>query len=647
MMNMYKSLTLILLLLISVVSNGKSVNERQVSDTIKSQLETIKSYLFSDEWKPVDAESYHQLIELVQYIENSPADSLINNLIDFGDSTDKFIVRNINDISDKNAVPGYVDSLEVARQLNAIEQEVINDMILESIMIPEDEYLGGYSELPIVSMSETERLITESIVEIPDSLILMVAESSHSSRRAKEADSIVAAFLEGKRRAYNDSIIDSYRDSVSLHFRTNYRQSIIDSLQQQYTESINRDNEKALTRYNTTQTKLANEQYEKIVKSLVTYANRIPYELSVYNLRNDSTILRMQNDEIWFEWIWLKNRQNDSIGIRIENLNKHSIRILVDETVNLSRLTQRQRMDVEKIQTIVAVDQGLKEVKNRTPVLIPWSTRGKVYTGITETFINEYWSKGGKSSMNSLSSLTYSANYSKNKLKWENSLDAKLGFIYSFGEDEDEPFNKNSDNFEINSRFGFSAFKEWYYSGEANFKTQLIRDGDNNDPEVYKSALLSPAYLTFSGGFDFKPNKDLSIFLSPLSLKTTFVTNPRVNETRYGIDEGKTRKSRMGITGRLNYSKKIYENINIRTKNSVFLNLGSKDGEWQFIKIPDFDTETSIDFEVNQFVTTQINFHFIYDKGVESKWEDADGVEQRGTRLQVKQFLTIGAVYNF
>ncbi|MBN1768306.1 MAG: DUF3078 domain-containing protein [Prolixibacteraceae bacterium] len=646
-MNIFKRLLFILFIFLGFTSNARSIGKQQLSDTIKTQLEIIKSYLYSDEWKPHDAQSYHQMIELVQFIENSPVDSLIGNLKIQSDSIDSFLVRDIRDIKNKNEVPGYIDSVEIERQLEIIERKVINDIKLESVMVPEDAFLGGYSQLSLIPVSDIERLIADSIITMPDSLVLLVAESSYSQRKAKETDSIVAAFLEEKRKTYNDSIINAFRDSISAQFRTSYRQNIIDSLQQNYIGSVTRHNNEVLTRHNKLQTEQTNEQFLSVMNSLLTYANRIPYELKIYNLHNDSTTLKLQNDRLWYEWIWLKNRQNDSIGIRIENLDRNRIRILVDETVNLSRLTQRKQMDIGQIQSKVVIDQGLRDVEIQAPIVKPWSTKGKIYTGITETFINDYWSKGGKSSMNSLSSMNYSANYSKKKLKWENSIDAKLGFIYYFGDDVEEPFNKNSDNFEINTRFGFSAFKKWYYSGEANFKTQLIRDVDNGDPEVYKSALFSPAYLTFSGGFDFKPNKELSIFLSPLSLKTTFVTNPRVDETRFGIDEGKTRKSRMGITGRLNYSKKVFEDVNISTKNSVFLNLGSKDGEWQFFKVPDFDTETSIDFEVNQFITTQINFHLVYDKEVESKWEDDNGVEQKGTRLQIKQFLTIGAVYNF
>ncbi|HPR62388.1 MAG TPA: hypothetical protein PLF35_15635, partial [Prolixibacteraceae bacterium] len=99
--------------------------------------------------------------------------------------------------------------------------------------------------------------------------------------------------------------------------------------------------------------------------------------------------------------------------------------------------------------------------------------------------------------------------------------------------------------------------------------------------------------------------------------------------------------------GRLDFSKKIYERIHLKTKNNIFFNYGFKDGEWQLIKLPDFDSETSIDFKVNRYITTQLNLHFIYDKELTSKWTDDNNVEQTGTRLQFKEFMTLGISYRF
>jgi hypothetical protein len=195
---------------------------------------------------------------------------------------------------------------------------------------------------------------------------------------------------------------------------------------------------------------------------------------------------------------------------------------------------------------------------------------------------------------------------------------------------------------------GYSAFKKWYYSAEANFKNQLFLGFKGLNDSIPSSAFFSPAYLTFSAGLEFKPGKDFSALLSPISLKTTYVTNPLVDETKFGLLEGEDFKSRIGISGKFDYSKSLLENVNLRSKNLLFVNFGNNNsGEWQLLKLPDFDSETSVDFKVNQFVTTQVNFHFIYDKDVESTWETASGTEVKGSRLQIKEFFTLGVSYKF
>jgi hypothetical protein len=79
------------------------------------------------------------------------------------------------------------------------------------------------------------------------------------------------------------------------------------------------------------------------------------------------------------------------------------------------------------------------------------------------------------------------------------------------------------------------------------------------------------------------------------------------------------------------------ENISFKSKNSMFINYGNNaSGELQLFKLPDFDSENSIEFKVNQFITTQVNFHFIYDKDVESRWTTASGEEKKGQGYRLK-----------
>lgn len=621
------------------------------SDSIQSQLDHVKSLLYSNYWKPIDKETYNFMVELINYMERSPIDTVIVDLKKEMSAREAFFTRDIHNIVEANQVEGYIDAHEINNSMINIEKNAKFQLPLESIMVPENEFVGMYSKLPLIQHNEMEKMISESITTLPDSIVLLIEESENhkNSKRSKYADSIVTAYLDSERKRYNDSLINSYRDSITFQYQTNYRQNYIDSLKKAYTDSVSRVNYQVLKTYNDSITKVVNDEFRSSFEKLISYVNRMPNYFTIYNLHNEPTTLSLQNEGLWFKWIYLKNMQNDSIGIRFENLDRNSVRVLVDESVNLSRITQRTSLEVGRIQASEAIGYKLQKVENRKPVLSPWKLGGKAYSGLSQTHINQFWSKGGTSSASVLSTLNYEANFSKGKVKWDNGLDAKLGLIYYI---DDNPsairnWHKNTDNFEVNSRFGLSAFNKWYYSAEANFKTQFFIGFKNNREETRNSSIFSPAYLTFSAGFDYKPNKDFSAFLSPISIITTYVIDTLVNEKTYGLDEGTTRKSRIGMTGRLSYSKKITENINIKTRNSLFLNFGYKADEWQLLKLPDFDTETTIDFKVNHLITTQVNFHFIYDKELTSKWTDSNEVEQTGTRLQFKEFMTLGISYRF
>ena len=643
-------LALFIITSISIFADNQRI-EAGKSDSLQSQLDHVKSILFSNYWKPIDKETQKFMVELINYMERSPIDSVIVDLKREMSAREVFFTRDIHNIVEVNQVEGYIDAHEINNSMINIERNAEFQLPLESIMVPEKEFVGMYSKLPLVQHNDMGKMISESLITLPDSIASLIEESENhrNSKRSKIADSLVTAFLDIERKRYNDSLINSYRDSVTFQYRTSYRQNYIDSLKKVYTDSVSHVNYQLLKTYNDSITKVVNDEFRSNFEKLISYVNRMPNHFMIYNLLNEPTTLSLQNEGLWFKWIYLKNMQNDSIGIRFENLDRNSVRVLVDESVNLSRITQRTSLEVGRIQATEAIQYKLQKVETRKPVLSPWKLGGKAYSGLSQTHINQFWSKGGTSSASVLSTLNYEANFSKGKVKWDNGLDAKLGLIYYI---DDNPnairnWHKNTDNFEINSRFGLSAFNKWYYSAEANFKTQFFIGFKNNREEIRNSSIFSPAYLTFSAGFDYKPNKDFSAFLSPISVITTYVIDTLVNEKTYGLDEGTTRKSRIGMTGRLSYNKKISDNINFRTRNSLFFNFGSKDGEWQLLKLPDFDTETTFDFKVNHLITTQVNFHLIYDKELTSKWTDNNEVEQSGTRLQFKEFMTLGISYRF
>lgn len=620
---------------------------------IADDLSFVKSVLASREWEPTDSATYKRLVALVNYIEYPSADSL---LLELGlDAIEQRIgfVREIRKLKETESLKGYISDDAARKNCETIRNDIRRHIPLESIVVPESLFVGIYSRLPLIEKSDPDRIMDEALVPIPDSLKLLFRTSSSYWNRAERSriDSLKQHYLDSVRIVYNNQIINHYRDSVSDLYRETFYEIQADSMVRTYMNAVSRSNQRFLSSYNDIKTKELNDRFLQSVTNLIGYADAFPNEVLVTDTRNNVTRFLLQNDEPWFSWLWLKNLQNDSIGIRVEGLGRHAMRMMVDESVNLSRLTQRPTADVSKLVPQNHVKHSLSKVKLPEPVVLPWSYGGTAYTGFSETYINDYWAKGGNTSASILTTLKYYANYTRKKIKWENNLDAKLGLIYYLPENgadattNERNLHKNSDNLDLSSKLGVSAFKNWYYTAELVFKSQFFNGYKNRTDTIPASSFLSPGYVNFSIGMDYKPNKNLSVFLSPISLKTTIVVNPTVSRSTYNLADDQNIKSEVGSYMKLEHSRKITDNISAVTKNTLFVNFGQNENkEPLWSKFPDLDSETTLNFKVNQFITTTVNAHFIYDKSVKSEWEK-DGVTQTGTRLQVKEFLTLGFTY--
>ncbi|MEA3445811.1 MAG: DUF3078 domain-containing protein [Bacteroidota bacterium] len=278
-----------------------------------------------------------------------------------------------------------------------------------------------------------------------------------------------------------------------------------------------------------------------------------------------------------------------------------------------------------------------EEIKN-------WVLGGTGGVNFSQGYLS-YWAEGGESSISGLAFFNLFFNYQKGNSKWENKLNSKYGLLKS-GENK---LRKNEDNFDISSKFGQKAYRNFYYSVLVSLKSQMDKGYKFPNDSVVVSAFLSPGYITTSIGMDYKPTNNLSILLSPLTSKITVMRDTSINETKYGLDEGTSHKKEMGAFLKTIYKIDITKDITLENELDFFTNY--RDNPENI----DVNWEVKLTMKVNDHINTTIQTHLIYDDDIKLPIERTrigeSGLEEtymgNTKKVQFKEMLSVGFSYRF
>lgn len=283
-----------------------------------------------------------------------------------------------------------------------------------------------------------------------------------------------------------------------------------------------------------------------------------------------------------------------------------------------------------------------------------WEKVNKVGLSLNEVaFIN--WNSGGNNSFSALLNGNFGRKYKKDLLNWNSTLVIK----YGFNAQEGRELRKTEDQLEINSNFGYrrDSVSNWYYSAKFNFNTQLTYGYRYPNTDSPISKFMAPGYAFLGVGTEYSsPEEDLTVYISPVTEKSTFVLDQRLaNEGMFGvtpaikdeegniIEEGERVRTQFGFLVSSAFSKQIFENIGLNNNLRLYSDYLNKFGN------VDIDWELNLDLKVNEFVRANVGSHLKYDDDVKFKQDlDGDGtLETGGPKIQFKQLLGVGLVYSF
>ncbi len=333
-------------------------------------------------------------------------------------------------------------------------------------------------------------------------------------------------------------------------------------------------------------------------------------EFSLSSESTDSTHILVYDNKDESANIWLRSDRMRNLTLRLED------GIYIDKPRQQS--TVQERID--------AGDDRLKiRDAKKVDIIVPiWDIDGKADIMFNQGYLDN-WAEGGQSSLSALSIIRFDADYVYGKMNWDNDLEYRVGLLKAGEQDA----RKNDDKIEINSKFGQEAFKNWYYSILFNFKTQLFYGYDYPNDSIPVSSFMAPAYTVFSLGLDYKPSKKLTFLVSPLTSKFTIVRDTsKYDGTDYGLSANETVRKEIGAYIKAISKWKITEDIDLENRLNLFTNYTNKPQN------VDFDWEATVNFKLNEFITTRLHLHLVYDHDIVQK-------------MQVKEMLSIGFTYKF
>lgn len=281
-------------------------------------------------------------------------------------------------------------------------------------------------------------------------------------------------------------------------------------------------------------------------------------------------------------------------------------------------------------------DLGLSDDEYDVVKVRNWlhSFNGSIH--FSQAYMSGNWYQGGNNNLNVIGNFSWNVTLNPNKYKnllFDNTLQYKIG-LASAPQDTLRGYSISEDLLQMNTKFGYKAFKHWYYSVAMLFKTQLLSNYTPNTNNL-KASFLTPGELNLGLGMTYNTKSkngyasfDMSI--SPVSYNMKICReNTRVNPTSMGVDEGKHFKHKFGSSLEARFSWKITPAISWNSRLYAFTDYDYLQGDW----------EHTFNFSINKYLSTQLYAHLRYDKSAtrDDAW----------SYWQFKEILSFGFTYVF
>lgn len=328
--------------------------------------------------------------------------------------------------------------------------------------------------------------------------------------------------------------------------------------------------------------------------------------------------------------------------IKIDTVQTYDTILIIDTLI-----TPRQ---IIKIDTIRLMPEKEGTVRN---------IEGNIGLTINQLAVT-HWAAGGES--NASGKLNANFKYTINRKKFSYLTTGIFAYGIS-GYAKSKRLEKTEDRCELATTISNNNQKHLTFTSITTLKTQFTNGYTYPNDSVPISKFFAPAYLTISIGYTYFINNNLSIFMSPVAGKMTFVMDQELaDKGSFGVEAGywnviegdstwipgKNFLAELGINILVKYSQQFNKNISMFSTLNLYNNYldANRSNRWNI----DVDWETGIKFLITKRISTLFNIHLIYDDNIRFEVKEFEnGVEVTKQRpiLQFKESLGITFLFNF
>jgi hypothetical protein len=285
--------------------------------------------------------------------------------------------------------------------------------------------------------------------------------------------------------------------------------------------------------------------------------------------------------------------------------------------------------------TIIAIAQTTDPAQQSTDAkadtLKNWKRAFRSGLNLNQASFSDNWKGGGVSSIAIGALMNAKANYESKSMSFNNELDLLYGIL----KNKDLTTRKSTDRIFFDSKLGLKLSPVWSAFVSVNFLSQFdlgykYYDSLGEERRKMISKFFSPAYLTSSIGFEYKPVTYFWMRIGLGTFRQTIVGDKLISRNQpknYGVPIGDRVRHEAAFQYVASLDKDIAKNINLKTRFTAFAN-------YKTIEAVDTRLDVILAAKVNKYVNVNITATGLYDQDM-----DYD--------VQYSESLALGLIYNF